>query len=177
MDSLERGDWAEVCRLAGVTFLDPGAPVPDLLAMIRSARFVVTEAMHGAIVADALRTPWIGVMPFHDLHRPKWLDWSESLGIDIRFVRLLPSSLREAYTLATGKAGGGLRSRMLFDSAPSAPVNLAMRHIAAKNLLRVIERIEPQLSRDDRIESVTARCEEALERFIQRRQLTRQHTH
>lgn len=169
VDSLARGEWEAVCQLAGVTFLDPRAPPQDLLALIRGARVVIAEAMHGAILADALRTPWVAVTPIHPMHRPKWLDWSESLGVDLRPMRLWPSNSREGYTLATKRDGRGRRIRALLDGALMRPVNAGIRHLAAKRLLQVTERVEPQLSRDDAVEDATQRCEEALSGFVRRR--------
>lgn len=168
VDSLDRGDWAAVCRLAGVTFLDPRAPVEELLALIRGARVVVTEAMHGAIVADALRTPWVGVRPSHPLHRDKWLDWAESLGIGLRPVVLPPSSLLETYTQVTGLRGQGRMSRAALAGPHARPVDGALQHRAARALRQAAEGAEPQLSGDGAIEEATTRSEEALHAFVAR---------
>lgn len=166
VDSVARGNWEAVCRLAGVTYLDPRAPVEGLLAQIRGAKVLVTEAMHGAIVADALRTPWIGVTPSHHVHRAKWLDWSESLAIDLRPHRLPGSNAKEIYTTLTGLWAQGRRSAVALGGRHMAPVNGALCHLAARALTRAVERVEPQLSRDAVIEEATSRCEERLARFV-----------
>lgn len=168
VDSVDRGDWAAVCRLAGVAFLDPRAPVEELLARIRGATVVVTEAMHGAIVADALRTPWVAVRPSHPAHRDKWLDWAESLGLELRPATLPPSSLLEGYTQATGLRGQGRTSRLALSGAHARPVDAALQYRAARALRRMAESVEPQLSRDAAIEEATARSEEALHAFVAR---------
>jgi succinoglycan biosynthesis protein ExoV len=168
-ESAARGDWAEVCARAGVTYLDPRDDPADLLARIRGARVVVTEAMHGAIVADALRTPWVPVLPFHPTHRMKWEDWAASLGLALRRERLPPSNLREAYVLATGLQGKGPRSARLARARAVVPLNEALRDRAARRLIELAERAEPQLSRDAAIERATARCREALDRFVRSR--------
>lgn len=169
VDSVRRGDWEAVCRLAGVTYLDPTAPVERLLGLIRGARVVVTEAMHGAIVSDVLRTPWIAITPIHPAHRDKWHDWSDSLGIGLRPHRLAASNAREAYTRATGLAGQGRPSHLALAGPHMAPVNLALRHRAARSLLRLAERSEPQLSDEGVLEAAVSRCEEALKGFLRRR--------
>jgi succinoglycan biosynthesis protein ExoV len=168
-ESAVRGNWARACALAGIDYLDPRGDVADLLARIRGARLVITEAMHGAIVADALRTPWIGIVPFFPQHRAKWEDWAQSLGIDLARAGLPPSNLLELYTLATGLPGKGARSRRLLLSAPAAPVNAALAHRAAARLRRLAERGTPQLSDDAQIARATMRCREALEAFVRGR--------
>jgi succinoglycan biosynthesis protein ExoV len=168
-ESAARGDWQRACALAGIDYLDPRDEVEALLARIRGARLMITEAMHGAIVADALRVPWIGVVPFFPQHRAKWEDWAMSLDIALRPATLPPSNLLESYTLVTGKPGKGRRSRGLFTAWPTAPVNAALVHRAARHLRRLAETVEPQLSADTAIIRATERSLEALEGFVRAR--------
>jgi succinoglycan biosynthesis protein ExoV len=168
-ESAVRGNWKRACALAGIGYLDPRDDVETLLARIRGARLVITEAMHGAIVADALRVPWIGIVPFFPQHRAKWEDWSLSLGLTLRPATLPPSNLLETYTLITGKPGKGRRSRALFGAWPAAPVNAALVHRAAARLRHLAETVEPQLSPDAAIMQATERSLEALDRFVRTR--------
>jgi len=52
---------------------------------------VVTEAMHGAIVADTLRIPWVPVVCSPAILPFKWSDWTRSVELAYR-PRLLPPS-------------------------------------------------------------------------------------
>lgn len=165
-ESARRGAWERACALAGIDYLDPRGDATELIARIRGARLVISEAMHGAIVADALRTPWIGIVPFFRQHRAKWEDWALSLGIALDRAALPPSNLLELYTLVTGLPGKGRRSRGLFLAPAAAPVNAALAHRAAARLRRLAERGTPQLSADEAIERATVRCRETLERFV-----------
>lgn len=168
-ESAARGDWERACALAGIGYLDPRDDVNRLLARIRGARLVITEAMHGAIVSDALRVPWIGVTPFFPQHRGKWEDWAQSLGLKLRPATLPPSNLLETYTLVTGKPGKGRRSRALFKAWPAVPVNAALVQRAAQRLARLAETTEPQLSADAAIARATERSLEALDGFVRAR--------
>lgn len=81
--------WEKLCARLGMTYLDPRDPIDTLLGEVANAAFLLTEAMHGAILADAYRTPWIAlsicdVLPF------KWRDWCASLGLEYRPVGLPP---------------------------------------------------------------------------------------
>lgn len=94
-ESIARGQWQRACELAGIAFIDPRSSVEEVLAKLQTTQLLVTEAMHGAIVADALRVPWVAVRPFHPAHVTKWSDWSEALGIKLNFAELNPSTLLE----------------------------------------------------------------------------------
>ena len=57
------GHWAEASRAAGLHYIDPCDSVENVLTQIQESEVLVSEAMHGAIVADALRVPWTAVHP------------------------------------------------------------------------------------------------------------------
>jgi len=95
-DSLDRGHWQQSCALAGIDFIDPRGPVTETLDRIQRSRLVISEAMHGIIVADALRVPWIAVEPIDAIHHLKWQDWAGALDLTVEFRPLRPSSMREA---------------------------------------------------------------------------------
>jgi hypothetical protein len=56
---------------------------------IATAEFVVTNSLHGAIIAQAYGTPWAFSCAEGEALTSafKWLDWFEFLGLDLRVVR------------------------------------------------------------------------------------------
>ncbi|MEO0870017.1 MAG: polysaccharide pyruvyl transferase family protein, partial [Cyanobacteria bacterium J06642_11] len=50
--------WQAVCQTTGIHYIDPRWPVEQTLTEISQSQLLLAEAMHGAIVADALRVPW-----------------------------------------------------------------------------------------------------------------------
>lgn len=94
-ESLARGAWAEAATLAGVELIDPCGDPMAIIAAIANCRVLVSEAMHGVIVADALRIPWVALLPLAPIHRPKWQDWAEVLELQIEFQPGCASSLTE----------------------------------------------------------------------------------
>lgn len=167
-ESLERGNWAEACRLAGMTLIDATEPVEKVLSQIAGARLLITEAMHGAIVADALRTPWIGARPIYGGHHKKWLDWAGALGLDVRLNTLKPTSVLEYYIGRTGR-GGSLGKVGRFSASPLAGIpNRIFTEQAARHLDEM-SRLEPQLSADTAIREVTDRALAAVDGFVRSR--------
>ena len=89
------GDWPVVCERAAIHYIDPCASVETVLHDILASELVITEAMHGAIVADALRVPWIAMRPIRGGNRMKWLDWASVFGIKLDPRNVGPSNAFE----------------------------------------------------------------------------------
>ncbi len=94
-ESIITGSWQDACQAADIHFIDPTQDVEVILESILASGLIISEAMHGVIVADALRIPWRAVQPLNPLHRRKWLDWGEALQVDIDFTDIGASNMLE----------------------------------------------------------------------------------
>lgn len=90
------GTWPAICREAGIDYVDPQQDSELVIRRIGSANLVLAESMHAAIVADALRVPWISITTTPEFLAFKWADWAASLGMTISTCVLRPSSLQES---------------------------------------------------------------------------------
>lgn len=77
--SQDYADWEAICQKAGISFLSPKMPVLQFLSEIQHCKKVITEAMHRAITADALRIPWTPVRFAPNFLEEKWLDFFGSI--------------------------------------------------------------------------------------------------
>jgi hypothetical protein len=77
--SIRRTNWKRIAEAAGMRYVTPQQPVADVLAAFARAKLIVTEAMHGAIVADTLRIPWVPVVIAPTVDEFKWRDWCLSM--------------------------------------------------------------------------------------------------
>lgn len=80
--------WKEVCERCGVKFIDPRCEVEVVLDGIRKSSLVICEAMHGAIVADALGIPWLAVRSSDSISTLKWRDWTLAIEVELQMHRL-----------------------------------------------------------------------------------------
>lgn len=76
--------WQSLCSDLGMHYIDPHLPVETVLSEIGQTALLVTEALHGAIVADTLRVPWIPVVSSPHILRFKWDDWCQSVEVEYR---------------------------------------------------------------------------------------------
>lgn len=74
-------DWESVCHAADLTFISCHWSVERVLAEMRRCDVILAEAMHGAIVADALRIPWVPIACSDNILAFKWRDWLSSVGL------------------------------------------------------------------------------------------------
>lgn len=140
------GAWDTASVASGIHLIDPRGDPLAIAAAIAGCHVLLSEALHGAIVADALGVPWIAIEPLAPIHRPKWQDWADTLDVTIRFQHLPPSSLLERARLSrlsAFHAGRGLLDRHAHALRQVAPSWFADR---AARSLRQAAMAEPQLS-------------------------------
>lgn len=83
--------WEKLCKENGILYIDPLDNFNSVITSINSVGCLITEAMHGAVVADSYRIPWI---PVYDKKNPdysqfKWMDWTMSMELNIEHA-LIP---------------------------------------------------------------------------------------
>ena len=87
--SLEYFDWNRLCSEVDINFISPRIETEKALKQILESEVLISEAMHGAIVADTLRVPWIPVKAYGEISEFKWTDWARSVNVPYEPVRLL----------------------------------------------------------------------------------------
>jgi succinoglycan biosynthesis protein ExoV len=140
--------WKQVCSEAGIGFIDPRDRPDDVLGALGRTDVLIAEAMHGAIVADALRIPWIPVCTRDAIKSFKWEDWCGSLALDYRPDRL-PTIWPEA-------PGAGFLGR----TRRRAKLSLAARALGG-----VARRGRPLLSREEVLDDRLRRLEDRLDQL------------
>lgn len=168
--------WEYVCQRAGLTHITPCQPVDDFLRAVAGCKLILAEAMHGAIIADVLRIPWIPVRFSPTFQHNKWLDWLGSIGREPTPFHYLPHayqrripfnrSLEHAFKRSLGKAG---INRDRWSDLPV--VFRADKESALEKISVALEAIAhsgtEQLSTDLTVAKVTNRLQEAVHQLKQ----------
>ncbi len=84
--------WRKLCEAADIHYLSPTDDSFKTIDAILQSEVVIAEAMHAAIVADTLRTPWIPVKAYRGINDFKWNDWTKSVELEYK-----PHALRSMY--------------------------------------------------------------------------------
>lgn len=79
----------KLCDDLGIHYLSPSVDSKTFMLDVERSEKVLTEAMHGAIVADSLRVPWVPIK-FHLHERFKWEDWCQSMNLPYALTELGP---------------------------------------------------------------------------------------
>lgn len=75
--------WEEAARLAGAELIDPRGAPADVIRRIATAGLVITESLHGAILADTYGIPWVAFATSGNFSVFKWLDWTMSVDVTL----------------------------------------------------------------------------------------------
>lgn len=81
--------WEALCDDVGIDYVSPQQDSKAVILRIANAPLVLTESMHGAILADAYRVPWVPLEINDSFNKFKWNDWAKSLDIEIDFLDVL----------------------------------------------------------------------------------------
>lgn len=80
-ESLKEGYIIRLCETAGIKLIDPRQDVETVLTEMSQSELILAEAMHGAIIADTLRIPWVPIKLGSQILDFKWNDWCQSMHI------------------------------------------------------------------------------------------------
>jgi len=164
--SLTFGNWDLAAKHAGMHFIDPRQNVELIIEQILSSELIISEAMHGVIVADALRVPWIPLEPIDRLNRMKWHDWASALNLSIELQKLNSSSLPEkiADFVDAKNLGNSKKIRKKTSFLKGTFANFFAEQAAER--LSSICQLSPSLSKDSDIELSHERMQEKLHDLV-----------
>lgn len=88
--SVKYFDWKKICDTLGIHYISPLSDndIEFTLKEIAASKYIISEAMHGAIIADMLRVPWnrfVFSTPHNEggmVSEFKWLDWLYSINVN-----------------------------------------------------------------------------------------------
>lgn len=134
--------WDSVAALTGFELLDPRGAPREIIARIAGARLVLTESLHGAILADTYGIPWLAFATSGNFGVTKWVDWTLSLGRDFDLTLLPPPDPQPV--LAFGRWREPAGTRICFDAeaalrafqARVAPPARSSLKVRAKDLVK-----------------------------------------
>ncbi|MBN9236822.1 MULTISPECIES: polysaccharide pyruvyl transferase family protein [Phyllobacteriaceae] len=77
---------AGLCGALGITYISPLSDAEATLSRIAGASCLITEALHGAVVAESYDVPWVPVIFSSKVLEKKWRDFTATIGTDYRPV-------------------------------------------------------------------------------------------
>lgn len=95
--SAQLGQWQAVCALLDIDIVDPQEHAHARIDRLAAASVVITESLQAAVVADALRVPWVPIVLSREVAAFSWADWAATLGMEYTPLLLAPSSPLEAW--------------------------------------------------------------------------------
>ena len=154
-------DWQEICEELGIHYIDARRPIQEVIKEIAETEVLLAEAMHGAITADTLRTPWIPVLTSQWILPSKWIDWTLSLNMEFQPHPITGlDAIEKQYSLKNLKGVRGSRTIVR-----KAMARWLKKEQAKLKLKQIMQQGVPQMSDDALFESKLCQLEEKVEEF------------
>lgn len=118
-ETLNYPGWPEACAQAGFSLLDPRGTPKDVIASIAAADVVLTESLHGAILADVYGIPWSVFGTSANFGTSKWVDWLAQFDMEFSPVLLPPPNARQVMAHGKRPEPYGTRLRFTLEQAVS----------------------------------------------------------
>jgi succinoglycan biosynthesis protein ExoV len=144
--------WSSVCEKNGINYIDPRWDTETILTLITQTEVLLCEAMHGSIVADALRVPWIPIVSNPKILKFKWEDWCQSIQVEYQ----------PQYLNCDIKYPRGGRLKFLRQIKCGIQNKLTLRQ-AALEIVQISKNVKPTLSDVNVLDGLISRLEEKLE--------------
>lgn len=144
----ECGDfWKTICSKLGIHYISPGGfNIEAIIDELMQSEALITEAMHGAIVADALRVPWHPISSAPHVNSFKWDDWCSSMNLSYKphyFIPIYPNTNNSFLKTWVNKAKLNIRAwqfkRFL---KMNTPYKLSTEEIFADKLSKMNKKVE-----------------------------------
>lgn len=152
--SAQLAPWQDLCDQIGFTYIDPRESRTDVIQTINQAKVLITDALHGAIVSDALRVPWIPVRTSQCILEFKWRDHCSSIGLDYKPIDI-SVSWSPSQVMATQRS---FPKKVLFGARTKLSNWLVKEEQVAKDLLYAAHS-QSYLSSDSMISNIDERLE------------------
>lgn len=169
--SIDFCDFSALCSLIWIHYIDPTQNPLISIEEINKSKLLITEAMHGAIVADAYRIPWIGV-DIYGVNKFKWKDWMLSLEMRVSLYKL-PRLIENKHILNQKIYKKLKKYKVQFLLGPLSKIISFFYSFfyfkKKKNFLEILQKLSQQsgfLSEDQILEKKQAMLELCLESFI-----------
>lgn len=155
--SIKYFDWKSICDKLGFNYISPLSEngVEYTLTEIAASKCIITEAMHGAILADVLRVPWsryVLTTPFTEgamVSEFKWMDWLMS--VDINNIPTEHIKFHRKSFLNT------VINNISFDTIN---VEFLIKPVVQKDILNVLASIQNfSLSKDEVLEDIYSKLD------------------
>ena len=161
--------WQSACNTANIPSIAPRWPVETVLTDVGQSQLLLAEAMHGAIVADALRVPWIPLVTSPRILSFKWQDWCQSVELTYQpqFVPPLPTYPRWGRGLRSGIAASlHWLSALQQNTSNTIQQTLQIRaNLTSRRLNNIISTVKPNLSHPNVLSTRLDQLENHLEAF------------
>ena len=132
-------------------YIDPTHSLIKVLTEICETEILFTEAMHGAIVADAFRIPWVAIKTHSRILEFKWNDWLSTLDIPYKpFLIKRKSSVIDKSSALKYFDYQLVRTKMAFVLQRSKPnlSHLSKMHELEGKVSEQLEKLKNDISRN-----------------------------
>jgi succinoglycan biosynthesis protein ExoV len=115
--TLDYPGWQQAVAQSGFELLDPRAEPREVISRIAGARRVLTESLHGAILADTYGVPWNVFATSGNFGSTKFIDWCLSLDLPFNLTYVPPPNALQILQHGKGPCVWGKSVRFTRENA------------------------------------------------------------